>query len=73
MGGSRIPNPGDYFTMDPRQAAYALKLIRSRYAIPEHFGTFPLLSGTPAALEEACKEFGVSAQVIALKPGESVS
>jgi L-ascorbate metabolism protein UlaG (beta-lactamase superfamily) len=64
---------GDYFTMDPRQAAYALKLIGPRYAIPEHFGTFPLLSGTPAALEEACKEFGVDTQVIALKPGESVS
>jgi L-ascorbate metabolism protein UlaG (beta-lactamase superfamily) len=64
---------GDHFTMDPRQAAYALKLIGSRYAIPEHYATFPLLSGTPEALEAACKEFGVSAQVIALAPGESVS
>lgn len=64
---------GDHFTMDPRQAAYALKLIGSRFAIPEHFGTFPLLSGTPAALEEACKEFGVETTVIALKPGDSVS
>jgi L-ascorbate metabolism protein UlaG (beta-lactamase superfamily) len=64
---------GDFFTMDPRQAAYALKLIGSRYAIPEHFGTFPLLTGTPEALEAACEEFGVSAKVIALKPGESVA
>lgn len=64
---------GDHFTMDPRQAAYALKLIRSPFAIPGHFGTFPLLTGTPEALRESCREFGVDTQVIALKPGESVS
>jgi L-ascorbate metabolism protein UlaG (beta-lactamase superfamily) len=64
---------GDHFTMDPRQAAYALKLIRSRYAIPEHYATFPLLTGTPEALAEACKEFDVSTEIIALQPGESVS
>jgi L-ascorbate metabolism protein UlaG (beta-lactamase superfamily) len=64
---------GDHFTMDPRQAAYALKLIGSPYAIPEHFGTFPMLTGTPAALEAACQEFGVTTRVIALKPGESVA
>lgn len=63
---------GDHFTMDPRQAAYALKLIGSKYAIPEHFGTFPILTGTPEALVAACQEFGVSTEVIALKPGESV-
>ncbi|NOK63516.1 MAG: metal-dependent hydrolase [Chloroflexi bacterium AL-W] len=64
---------GDYFTMDPRQAAYALKLIRSKYAIPEHYGTFPLLTGTPDQLREHIKEFGVDVEVIAPKPGESVS
>ncbi len=64
---------GDHFTMDPRQAAYALKLIRSPYAIPGHYATFPLLTGTPEALAAACQEFGVQTQIIALKPGESVS
>lgn len=64
---------GDHFTMDPRQAAYALKLIGSRYAIPGHYGTFPILTGTPEALVAACSEFGVTTEVIALKPGESVS
>jgi L-ascorbate metabolism protein UlaG (beta-lactamase superfamily) len=64
---------GDHFTMDPRQAAYALKLIRSPYAIGEHWGTFPLLSGTPEALQEALKEFNVATTVIPLRPGESVS
>jgi L-ascorbate metabolism protein UlaG (beta-lactamase superfamily) len=64
---------GDWFTMDPRQAAYALKLIGSKYAIPGHFGTFPLLSGTPEALRQYVAEFGVDVEVIALAPGESVS
>lgn len=64
---------GDYFTMDPRQAAYALKLIRSKYAIPSHFGTFPILTGTPDELRRYAGEFGVQVEVIALRPGESVS
>lgn len=64
---------GDYFTMDPRQAAYALKLIRSKYAIPGHYGAFPILRGTPEALRQHAKEFGVQVEVIALNPGESVS
>jgi L-ascorbate metabolism protein UlaG (beta-lactamase superfamily) len=64
---------GDHFTMDPRQAAYALKLIRSKFAIPSHFGTFPILRGTPDQLREHAQEFNVLVQVIELKPGESVS
>jgi L-ascorbate metabolism protein UlaG (beta-lactamase superfamily) len=64
---------GDWFTMDPRQAAYALKLIRSKYAIPGHYGTFPILTGTPEALRQYAEELGVNVEVIALKPGESVS
>jgi L-ascorbate metabolism protein UlaG (beta-lactamase superfamily) len=64
---------GDYFTMDPRQAAYALKLIRSKYAIPGHYGTFPILNGTPDQLRTYAQEFGVHVEVIDLKPGESVS
>ncbi len=63
---------GDYFTMDPHQAAYALKLIRAPYAIGEHWGTFPVLTGTPEALQAACKEFDVTTQIIPLRPGESV-
>jgi L-ascorbate metabolism protein UlaG (beta-lactamase superfamily) len=64
---------GDHFTMDPRQAGYALKLIRSPYAIPGHYGTFPILTGTPEALEAAIKEFDAPTRVLALKPGESVA
>lgn len=63
---------GDFFTMDPRQAAYALKLIRARYAIGQHWGTFPILTGTPEALSSACKEFHVDTEIIPLRPGETV-
>jgi L-ascorbate metabolism protein UlaG (beta-lactamase superfamily) len=63
---------GDHFTMDPRQAAYALKLIRPRYAIPQHYGTFPLLRGTPEQLREHCDAFGVEVEIIAPRPGESI-
>lgn len=63
---------GDYFTMDPRQAAYALKLLRAPYAIGNHWGTFPILTGTPEALQQACQEFNVTTQVIPLRPGEQV-
>ncbi|NWG22233.1 MAG: metal-dependent hydrolase [Chloroflexi bacterium] len=64
---------GDHFTMDPLQAAYALKLIRPAFAIPEHYGTFPILRGTPDQLRAHCQEFGVAVTVLDLKPGESVS
>lgn len=64
---------GDFFTMDPRQAAYALKLIRARYAIGCHWGTFPILTGTPEALEQACKEFNVDTKILPLRPGDSIS
>jgi L-ascorbate metabolism protein UlaG (beta-lactamase superfamily) len=63
---------GDHFTMDPRQAAYALKLIRPRYAVPQHYGTFPLLRGTPEQLREQCDAFGVEVEIIAPRPGESI-
>lgn len=64
---------GDFFTMDPRQAAYALKLIRATYAIGVHWGTFPVLTGTPEALSAACQELQVDTHIIPLKPGDSVS
>lgn len=64
---------GDHYTMDPRQAAYAMKLLRAPYVLPCHYGTFPLLTGTPEQLREHLAEFGVEAEVLVPKPGESVS
>ena len=38
---------GGHFTMDPREAGVALELLGTKRCIPSHFGTFPLLAGTP--------------------------
>ena len=62
---------GDLFTMDPRQAARACRYLGIRRVIPIHWGTFPLLTGTPEKLVKELEDHGVSCEVIALKPGES--
>src|SRR3954469_14064833 len=43
---------GDLFTMSPREAALAARLLRPRKIIPMHFGTFPPLTGRPDQLRE---------------------
>lgn len=37
---------GDHFTMGPREAAYAVQLLKVPAILPMHYGTFPLLTGT---------------------------
>ena len=50
---------GGHFTMGPREAGYALaKFLKSiKFVIPMHFGTFPLLKGTPEATQEHFDNF----------------
>ncbi len=36
---------GSHFTMGPQEAAYASKLLRPKYIIPMHYGTWPILTG----------------------------
>ncbi len=60
---------GGHFTMDPREAAVALELLGVKRCIPCHYGTFPLLAGTPDELREQAP--GV--EVIALEPGETTT
>ena len=62
---------GDVFTMGPREATYACGLLRPKLVVPMHFGTFPVLTGTPQDLERRVKELGVA--VKALKPGETLA
>lgn len=64
---------GDFYTMGPREAAYAVKLLKVPAVIPMHFATFPALTGTPGALREGLKEFGQeSVEVVEMKPGETI-
>ncbi|MFN7962727.1 MAG: metal-dependent hydrolase [Thermoanaerobaculia bacterium] len=62
---------GDVFTMDPHQAARACRYLGVRRAMPIHWGTFPVLTGTPEALRLALEDLGVACEVVGLKPGES--
>lgn len=64
---------GDFFTMGPFQAAHALRLINAPKAIPEHYGTFPLLTGTPEQLRAELAQLKVATEVIALAPGATWS
>jgi L-ascorbate metabolism protein UlaG (beta-lactamase superfamily) len=59
---------GDWFTMGPEEAAVALELLGNPRCVPCHWGTFPLLTGTPDALAGL-----TSAQVEKIEPGDSVS
>jgi L-ascorbate metabolism protein UlaG (beta-lactamase superfamily) len=62
---------GDYYTMGPEQAAKACELLAVKQIVPMHYGTFPVLTGTPARLRELVKSRGVN--VMELEPGETAS
>lgn len=61
---------GGLYTMGPRLAAHAIKLLGVKRVLPMHFGTFPALTGSPAALRDASADIP-GLQIIELKPGES--
>ncbi|MCZ6676118.1 MAG: hypothetical protein O7E52_02590 [Candidatus Poribacteria bacterium] len=61
---------GDHFTMGPREAAYASQLLNVPAIVPIHYGTFPLLTGTPDALRELTKDQPV--EIVTLQPGETL-
>jgi L-ascorbate metabolism protein UlaG (beta-lactamase superfamily) len=60
---------GGHFTMGPREAALAVRFLKPEVVLPLHFGTFPLLKGTPEELA-ALVDSGVHVVVIA--PGEAI-
>ena len=62
---------GDLFTMGPREAAKACELLAVPRVIPMHWGTFPVLTGTPQALREELRRRVRKTEVIELAPGES--
>ena len=62
---------GDLFTMGPREAAKACELLRVPRVIPMHWGTFPVLTGTPKALRDEIGKRVGKTEVIELAPGES--
>lgn len=61
---------GSHYVMNPREAALACRLLKPKWVIPMHYGTFPVLTGTPEELTALLA--GEDLTVIPLKPGETV-
>jgi L-ascorbate metabolism protein UlaG (beta-lactamase superfamily) len=62
---------GDLYTMGPREAALAIRLLGVRQVVPMHYGTFPLLTGRPEQLRDMTQDIA-GLEIHALKPGESL-
>jgi L-ascorbate metabolism protein UlaG (beta-lactamase superfamily) len=60
---------GDLFTMSPREAAVACRLLQAKTVIPMHFGTFPALTGRPDQLRNLVKD----TRIQDLQPGRPVT
>jgi L-ascorbate metabolism protein UlaG (beta-lactamase superfamily) len=61
---------GDHYTMGPEEAALAAELLGASRVVPSHYGTFPLLTGTPDALRPLLPP-GV--ELLAPAPGETLT
>ena len=59
---------GGHYTMDPKEAALALELLGTKRCVPCHFGTFPILAGTPQQLMELAPDVDVAE----IEPGGSI-
>jgi len=63
---------GGHFGMDPKDAAYATKeMLKPKYAIPFHYGTSPVLRGTPQEYQAALGQ--TATQVFPISPGDKVT
>ena len=64
---------GGHFTMDPAAAALAVELLGVRDVVPMHYGTFPLLAGTPEQLRTELGARGLGdVTVHVTRPGEAI-
>jgi L-ascorbate metabolism protein UlaG (beta-lactamase superfamily) len=61
---------GGHFGMDPVRAAQAVEWVNPRQAVPMHFGTYPILAGTPAQFKAALDKRGLGGRMVEMKPGE---
>jgi L-ascorbate metabolism protein UlaG (beta-lactamase superfamily) len=64
---------GGHYTMGPREAALAVQLLGVKTVVPIHYGTYPILAGTPDELRAALRARRLgSVQVIAPEVGQTV-
>jgi L-ascorbate metabolism protein UlaG (beta-lactamase superfamily) len=64
---------GGHFTMDPRDAALAVELLGVKHVMPLHYGTFPVLAGTPDQWRDELAKRGLGSVVVhSPEPGGTV-
>jgi L-ascorbate metabolism protein UlaG (beta-lactamase superfamily) len=64
---------GDFFTMGPLEAAKAVELLGVKQVVPMHYGTFPLLPGTPQQLRDELAARGLGDVVVhETEPGGTI-
>lgn len=63
---------GDFFTMDPRECAYAIRLLGVKAVVPMHYATWPVLVGRPQELRDLTKDVD-GLEIIEMKPGETLT
>jgi L-ascorbate metabolism protein UlaG (beta-lactamase superfamily) len=61
---------GDHYVMGPRSAAEAIRLLGVKTVIPMHYGTFPVLRGTPDDLRKEAADIS-DLTVAEMSPGET--
>jgi len=62
---------GDVFTMGPREAAMAIRLLGVKHVLPMHYLTFPLLTGTPEGLRRETRDIP-GLEIHVLEPGDTL-
>ncbi len=62
---------GGHFTMGPDGAAIAARMIGAPAVVPIHFGTFPILAGTPAQLASELEDADI--EIIEASIGAPIS
>ncbi len=64
---------GGVYTMDPKQAIYALKLLEPKIVVPMHYNTFENLTGKPKDLEVLIKKENLQITQITLNLGQEIN
>jgi L-ascorbate metabolism protein UlaG (beta-lactamase superfamily) len=62
---------GGHFTLDPAGAAQATRLLGNPTVVPMHYGTFPILTGSPDKVEAELKKVKGTAKVKSLEIGKA--
>ena len=62
---------GDLYTMGPREAALACRLLKAKHVIGMHWGTFPALTGTPRKLAELIHDLP-GTEILPMEPGRTL-